>query len=273
MINNITVTTITTHGLSPTLTIVFLVLIAAFLVSVGITYHSIRNKEYKDTLRASIIIGFVISFLFVLRSNMEFNSFSYNLRVIQWILFIFILVMVGGFIAVSMKKLANEYKMEEFQESLPEKDSENSKNWWDRQNPKTQAITVLSACLLCIILLTGVMYLLNPFEGQVKLGITFTPGYTNETEVNEAMNEGIIVIFISNNTTQYTLKGVSETGATVKITSSDLGIYNQTVPLDADGNFAYNLNIPLNATKIKVEVEATKTGKEPDYDILSIKRH
>lgn len=273
MINNTTVTSITTHGLSPTLTIVFLVFIAAFLVSVGITYHSIRNNEYKDTLRASIIIGFVISFLLVFRSDKEFSSLSYNLRMIQWILYIFILVMVGGFIAVSMKKLANEYKMKEFQESPPEKDSENSKNWWDKQNPKTQAITVLSTCLLCIILLTGVMYLLNPFEGQVKLGITFTPSYANETEVNESMNEGKTVIFISNNTTQYTLKGVSEADATVKITSSDLGIYNQTVPLDADGNFAFNLNIPMNATKIKIELEATKTGKEADYEILFIKRH
>jgi hypothetical protein len=267
-----TTTTTTTSGISPTLTIILLVFAVAILISVSFIYHLIRNNEYKGTLRASIIIGLIISLLSILRGDMNFNSLLYNLITIQWTLFIFISVIIGGFIAVGLKKLSNKNLMKEFQESPPEKRSGDSTKWWDKQSPKTQAITVLSACLLCLILLISAMYLLTPFEGQVKLGI-IQPLYKNQTEAEEAMAEGTNVIFISNNTTQYTLNGVSEAGATVKITSSDLGIYNQTIPLDADGNFACNLNIPPDDTKIKIKLEATKAWKEADYEILSIKRH
>jgi hypothetical protein len=79
--------------------------------------------------------------------------------------------------------------------------------------------------------------------------------------------------FINNTTTTYILKGVSEAGATVKITSNDLNLFNQTIPLDSDGNFTYNLNIPLDVNKSTIEIEATHEGKKDDYVNLTIKRH
>ncbi|BDZ69348.1 hypothetical protein [Methanobacterium ferruginis] len=265
-----TTTTTTTSGISPTLTIILLVFATAFLISVGFIYHLIRNNEYKDTLRASILIGLIISLLSILRGEMKFNSLSYNLITIQWTLFIFIMIIVGGFIAVGLKKLSNKNLMKEFQESA-EKRSKDPKKWWDKQSPRTQAKTILIACLLCIILLNSAFYYFNPFNGQVKLGVTCPP-YKNQTDIEGAMKEGTIVIFISNNSTQYTLKGISETETTVKITSSDLDIYNQTIPLDANGNFTYDLNIPMDVNKIKIKLEATKSWKDSDSLILTIKR-
>jgi hypothetical protein len=124
-----TTTTITSSGVSPALTIILLVFATVFLVSLGFIYHLIRNNEYKDTLRASIIIGLIISLLSILRGEMEFNSLSYNLITIQWTLFIFIMVIIGGFIAVGLKKLSNKNSMKEFQESPQEKRSNDSEKW------------------------------------------------------------------------------------------------------------------------------------------------
>lgn len=266
-----TTTTITSSGVSPALTIILLVFATVFLVSLGFLYHLIRNNEYKDTLRVSIIIGLIISLLSILRGEMEFNSLSYNLITIQWTLFIFIMVIIGGFIAVGLKKLSNKNLMKEFQESSPEKRSKDSEKWWEKQSPRTQAITVLSACLLCIILLNSTFYIFNPFEKQVKLGITL-PSFTSQAEREEALKENTTIVFINNTTTRYILKGVSEPGATVKVSSNDLNLFNQTMPLDSDGNFTYNLNIPLDVNRITIEIEATNEGKKADYVNLTIKR-
>lgn len=267
-----TTTTITSSGVSPALTIILLVFATVFLVSLGFLYHLIRNNEYKDTLRASIIIGLIISLLSIARGEIEFNSLSYNLITIQWTLYIFIIVIIGGFIAVGLKKLSNKNLMKEFQESSAEKRSKDSGKWWEKQSPRTQAITVLSACLLCIILLNSTFYIFNPFEQQVKLGINL-PGFTSQAEAEEAMKENTTIVFINDTTTEYALKGVSEPGATVKVSSKNLNLLNQTIPLDSDGNFAYTLNLPTNTSRIIIELEATKTGKETDYEILTIKRH
>jgi hypothetical protein len=75
-------------------------------------------------------------------------------------------------------------------------------------------------------------------------------------------NNGEVIFIIAKNSTQYALEGSSETGATVTITSNDLGIYNQTLPLDAENEYAYNLSIPSNISIVKVTLEATKSGKE-----------
>lgn len=68
-----------------------------FLVLVGFIYHLIRNNEYKDTLLASIIIGFIFSLLVNPATNLP--SF------LKWTLIIIILVISGGLLAVGLKKL------------------------------------------------------------------------------------------------------------------------------------------------------------------------
>ncbi|BDZ72027.1 hypothetical protein [Methanobacterium petrolearium] len=236
MINTITTyTTTTTYSTSPTLTLIVLVFTVAFLVVVGFIYHLIRNKEYKNTLPASIIIGFVISLLFILGSDMAFDSVSYNLKVIQNTLFFIISVMIGGFVAVSLKKLVYGDKVKESQESSPEKSSKDSEKWWNKQSLRTQSVIILISCLLCLILLIGAVYLFNPVknsvESKVNLGLS-------SSSVNEVISmnytddaEGFIII-IPNNTTKFSLTGYSEANSTVKITSRDLNLYNQTMPLD-----------------------------------------
>jgi len=75
-------------------------------------------------------------------------------------------------------------------------------------------------------------------------------------------DNGEMIVFVDYNTNQCVLNGSSEVNATVRITSSDLGIYNQTIPLDAENKYAYNLNIPSNVSIIKITLNATKPGKK-----------
>jgi uncharacterized membrane protein len=236
-----------------------------FMVLVGFIYHLIRNKEYKNTLPASVIIGIIF--------GLVFNSGDTPLFFLERTLLFIILIVIGGFIAVGLKKLKDN-NVAEKQKVPPKTSSKGYRKWWNNQNPKIQAAIVTGFCLLCLTLIIGIFCLLNPVENPVQLSVDLplSNQLVNQTEADKAMEEGITLIFISNNTTQYTLNGSSEAGATVKITSSDLGIYNQIVPLDAEGNFAYNLNIPQNVSIIKISLEAAKSGKEDSFFNLTIKK-
>ncbi|MCC7550986.1 MAG: hypothetical protein KO316_05690 [Methanobacterium sp.] len=278
-----TYTTTATYSTSPTLILIFLIFTAIFLVSVGFIYHLIRSNEYKDTLRASIIIGFVISLLAILSNNRTFNSMSYNLEVIQKTLFILISIMIGGFIAVGLKKLSNANKMKDLQESPPKNYSKIKEKWRNKQSPKTQAIIVLVSCLLCLILLIGTAYLFNPVKNSVESTVNLGLGSSSVNEVismNYTDNAEGFIIIIPNNTTQFTLNGYSEANATVKITSNELNLYNQTLPLDLNDplfeggiySFNYEINIPENVNVIKITLEATKPGKDSTSLNITIKK-
>lgn len=66
-----------------------------FFFLVGFFFHLIRNKEYKGTLLASIVIGFILGFVF--------NPI--NLEWIERILVAIVFVLLGGFVAVGLKKV------------------------------------------------------------------------------------------------------------------------------------------------------------------------
>lgn len=284
-INTITTyTTTTTYSSSPILALIVLVFTVTFLVAVGFVYHLIRNQEYKDTLPASIIIGFVISLLFILWGDMAFDSVSYNLKVIQNTLFFIISVMIGGFIVISLKKLAHGDKVKESQESSPEKGSKDSKKWWNKQSLRTQSTLILISCLLCLILLIGAVYLLNPVNNSVESGVNLGLGSSSVNEVismNYADDAESFIIIIPNNNTQFTLTGYSEANATVKITSSELNLYNQTIPLNTSTQlfeggiypFNYKINIPENLNIIKITLKATKPGKNSTSMNITIKKN
>jgi len=70
-----------------------------FFFLIGFIYHLIRNNEYKDTLPASIIIGFIIALLAASATWFD------DLIILWWNLAIIILVIMGGWAAVAMKKL------------------------------------------------------------------------------------------------------------------------------------------------------------------------
>lgn len=234
------------------------VYIILFLVLVGFIYHLIRNKEYKNTLLASIIIGVILGLLL--------NSAKTLIYFLGETSIFIVLIILGGFLVVGLKKLVNNNAIEESHEST----SKSYRKWWVKQSPRGQAIIIVGACLLCIMLIITTSCLLNPVKNPVQLSLSLP--FLNQTEADEALKEGTNILVIYNNTTTYTLNGSSEAGATVEITSSDLGIYKQTIPLEADGKFAYTLKIPQNASMIKLTLKATKPGKDNSSVSLTIKR-
>jgi hypothetical protein len=74
---------------------------------------------------------------------------------------------------------------------------------------------------------------------------------------------------IDENTTEYTIKGVSEPNASLTIYSLDIP-YNVTA--DENGNFEYKLQIPVEATILDVTVIASKPGKIQALTTITINR-
>ena len=74
---------------------------------------------------------------------------------------------------------------------------------------------------------------------------------------------------IDENTTEYTIKGVSEPNASLTIYSLDIP-YNVTA--DENGNFEYKLQIPVEATILDVSVIASKPGKIQALTTITINR-
>ena len=68
-----------------------------FIVLIGFIYHLIRNNEYKETLPASIIIGIIISSMSASTTSM--------LSGLRDTLILVVLVVVGGLLAVGLKRL------------------------------------------------------------------------------------------------------------------------------------------------------------------------
>lgn len=233
--------------------------ILIFFILVGFVYHLIRNKEYKNTLIASIIIRIILGLLI--------NSVNNWISLLKWILIVIGLVIIGGFLAVAVKKLMNK----DTAEFNPQKPSKSYRKWWDKQTPKGQAIMVICVCLFGLILIIGTISILNPAKDPVQLSINLLSSENKWGGVPQNNEDGTVLV-ISNDTREFILKGSSEPNATIRITASDLSIYNQTLQLDPDGNFAYNLSIPQNVTLIKIIVEATKLGKENSIVTLTLKR-
>jgi Ca2+/Na+ antiporter len=220
------------------------------VVLIGFIYHLIRNQEYKNTILSSTIIGIIFSVILVPIDDLMYFLLRMGMFVV--------LVIFGGFLAVGFKKLRIMNETENFYEL--ENKLEGHRKWWSDQSHKSQTITICITSLLGIVLIISAVCLLTPVENPVQLDLEFTPsnGFINANYTDD----GEMIVFIANNTTQCVLTGSSEANATVTITSNDLGMYNQTVPLDPDGNFAYNLDIPQNVSIIKISLEATKPGKD-----------
>lgn len=237
--------TVTTHVyyLSPAYLLIIVVL-------VGFIYQLIRNQEYKNTLLSSTIIGIIITLLLVPFTDLVYFFLRMGIFVV--------LVLLGGFLAVGFKKLRMINEMETFHE-LTENESEDQRKWWSGQSPRSQSIIICSASLLSIILIINTICFLDPIENSVELEIHSIPDGLKDMNYTD---NGETIFIIAKNSTQYALKGSSEAGAIVTITSGDLGIYNQTLPLDAENKYAYNLNIPSNVSNIKITLEATKPEKK-----------
>lgn len=232
------------YYLSPTYLLIIVVLM-------GFIYQLIRNQEYKNTLLSSTIIGIIITLLLVPLDNLMY----FFLQIGTFIA----LVILGGFLAVGLKKLRITNETENFYE-LPKNELESNMQWWFGKSPRNQTIAICSTSALGIILIISTTCLLTPVENSVLLGLDFNPsnGFVNADYTDNRE----MIVFVANNTTQCVINGSSEINATVKITSSDLGIHNQKIPLDVGNRFIYKLNIPENVSTIKITLNATKSRKK-----------
>lgn len=251
---------ITTYSTEYHISPVFLLI---FLVLLGFMYHLIRNKGYKDTLIASIIIGFILGLIF--------NTSPDLVKTLKADLFFIILVIIGGFLSVSIKKLANSSNTKQNDTPTPKKPLK-IYSWWNKQKPKSQAIIITIICLFSLIIITSTYSLSNPVKDPVQLTL-YPDIYSGEINLEKTFNNNKgNVFFMTSNTTKFTFNGSSEPNTTVKITVNELGIYNQSVQLDPNNNFSYNLSIPKNVSVIEIAVEATKPGKDNTVVTLYLKR-
>ncbi len=77
---------------------------------------------------------------------------------------------------------------------------------------------------------------------------------------------------IDNQTTAYMLKGNTEANTTVKISSTVLNINNVEITPDTNGNFEYEVQIPLNVNTSDVLVTAKSAKKSENTATLTINR-
>lgn len=221
------------------------------LVIVGFSYHLIRNQEYKDTLIASVVMGIILGLIF--------NSSYDLLKTVFGDLIFILLIVLGGFIAVGVKKLLEGYinwnsnnQSYEFPENQLGSD-----RWWDRESPRVQATVITVACLISLMLIIPTVSILSTAQESVLLTLeTPTSGEIELDDVKNKKDEDVILTF--DNTSKFILKGYSEDNATVKITATELGIYNQTVHLDSSNNFTYKFIVPKNVSLSEIEIEASK---------------
>lgn len=86
-------TTVTEYTISP-----IYPLILFFLI--GFIYHVLKSKEYKDTLLLSCILGLIDGILFNPETSVPTNWIIW----IGWLLIIVTVIIIGGLIAVYLKK-------------------------------------------------------------------------------------------------------------------------------------------------------------------------
>lgn len=249
-------------SLSSTFHMISPIYLFLFLVLVGFIYHLIRNNEYKDTLLASIIIGFILGLIF--NTNLDL------VKTVIGDLISIILVILGGFISVGLKKLVDDSTEEQYDVSNA-KTIEKLK-LWDKQNPKFSAIIIIIICFLSLILIISPYSLSNPVKDPVQLTLSYDLN-SSDIELEDTLNDRYgNVIIISNNTTKFKVRGSSEPNTIVKITVNELGIYNQTVQLNPNNNFSYNLSIPPSVKMVNITAEASKPGKDNTIVTLYLKR-
>jgi hypothetical protein len=77
---------------------------------------------------------------------------------------------------------------------------------------------------------------------------------------------------IDNSTLEYTITGSSEPNAQIFLYDEDLNLNKVPVKVDNNGNFSYNLNIPLSITDTKVSVVSQVHGKYEVSQDIEIQR-
>ncbi len=126
------------------------------------------------------------------------------------------------------------------------------KKWFNRQSNTNKAVLGLSvfcAFALIFIILAGILV----------PDITYLSLETPNAQIDDT-------------TLEYTIKGSSEPNAQVFLYDDDLKLNKVPVKVNANGNFSYNISIPLDVTDTKVSVVSQVHGKYEVSQDMEIQR-
>lgn len=136
------------------------------------------------------------------------------------------------------------------------------KEWWIKQNSGVKIISIAGVCCIGLLLIIAVAGLLTPDKNLTELQLK---NVTSD-------GAGEAYTYVSSNATEYEINGSTEANATVTVSSDVLNKKNESVPIDANNKFSYKINIPSNVSEFKVKFDASKTGKNDSYIILTVKK-
>jgi len=126
------------------------------------------------------------------------------------------------------------------------------KEWFNRQSNTNKAVLGLS--LFCI---GSIIFIV--MAGILVPDITYLSLETPNAQID-------------NSTLEYTITGSSEPNAQIFLYDEDLNLNKVPVKVDNNGNFSYNLNIPLSITDTKVSVVSQVHGKYEVSQDIEIQR-
>lgn len=126
------------------------------------------------------------------------------------------------------------------------------KKWLDKQSNTDKAVIGLSAFCIGALLFIVLAGILVP-------DITYLSLQTANAQID-------------NKSVDYTVKGFTEPNAEVFIDNRDLNLNKIPVKVDANGNFEYNLKIPVEVTDTKVSVVSKVPGKYEVFQDVEIQR-
>ncbi|MEN6554705.1 MAG: hypothetical protein ABFC34_17665 [Methanobacterium sp.] len=126
------------------------------------------------------------------------------------------------------------------------------KEWFNRQSNTNKAVLGLS--LFCI---GSIIFIV--MAGILVPDITYLSLETPNAQID-------------NSTLEYTIIGSSEPNAQIFLYDADLNLNKVPVKVDNNGNFSYNLNIPLSITDTKVSVVSQVHGKYEVSQDIEIQR-
>lgn len=146
--------------------------------------------------------------------------------------------------------------------SKSNKSIENPKKWWNEQNSGVKIISIVGVSCIGLLLLIAVAGFLSPDKNLTTIKI--------DDVISDGPGEAHV--YINNNTTEYEIKGSTESNATITVSSNDLNKNNETIPLDVNNKFSYKVSVPSNVSEFKIKFDASKTGKKDSYIEVSVKK-
>jgi hypothetical protein len=127
----------------------------------------------------------------------------------------------------------------------------NFKDWWDKQTSGVKAITLIGGCCVGLLLIIFIVGFLSPDNNLTEITI--------DGDVVDVTGESHIDI--DNDTTEYVIKGSTESNATINVTAESMDVIDKPLKLGANNTFEFRVKIPKKVSEVKVVFFATKPNK------------